>query len=282
MPSDQTDIRRYIVEEIARGEDLPVFPKASHQAFSMIKQEDVGIPELARVVLQDSSLASSILRVSNSTFYAAQRMFTKVNEAIAYIGLEETKHIIYAAFARSLFGRGQSAKNWRHSISTAFTAEEIAHTSHIDSDEAYLIGLLHDVGKTFLQSKIAPKYYSIMAALEIANEKEMVLASERRAYGFDHAQISEFLLRRWNFSEHMCAAVGQHHIPDQPDAPLSQCVALANQIAHQFDIPNPAKTSIINPATLTYIAVGSDAITQAIEKAQGRINSFLEKVSVLV
>ena len=281
MATDQAEIKNFIEKKIEWGEDLPAFPKTSHQALAMIKEENVGIPQLANVVLQDSALSSNILRVANSIYYNAQRMFTKVNEAIAYIGLQETKHIIYSAFGRSLFGRGQSAKTWRHSISAAFAAEEIAKAAHIDADEAYLTGLLHDVGKTFLQSKIAPKYYSIMSALETTQDKDMVIASEQRAWGYDHAQIGELLLRRWNFAEQMSFAVGQHHNPEQPDNTLCQCIALANQIAHQFDIPTPAKTTVINPATMTRIPVNSAELTHAIEQSQQRIENFLEKMSVL-
>jgi putative nucleotidyltransferase with HDIG domain len=281
MAKDQASIKRYITEKIESGEDLPAFPKASHQALSLIKREDVGIPQLSKVVLLDSALASNILRVSNSTYYNVQRKFTKVNEAIAYIGLEETKHVIYSAYCRALFGHGQSAKTWRHSVATAFSTEEIARIAHIDTDEAYLAGLLHDVGKTFLQSKIVPQYYSIMATLENTQEKEKVIASEQHAWGYDHAQIGEMLLLRWNFEAHLAAAIGQHHLPDQPDDALSQCVALGNQIAHQFDIPTPANTTLLNPATLTRIPTSAQAINQVIQLAQGRIDSFLEKVSVL-
>jgi putative nucleotidyltransferase with HDIG domain len=281
MPKEQAEIKRYIAEKIERGDDLPVFPKASHQALSLIKREDVGIPQLAKVVLLDSALASNILRVANSPFYNVQRMFTKVNEAIAYIGLEETKHIIYSAYCRTLFGRGQSAKTWRHSIAAAFSAEEIAKACHIDADEAYLAGLLHDVGKTFLQSKIVPQYYSIMASLENTQEKDKVMASEQHAWGYDHAQIGEMLLLRWNFDAHLAAAIGQHHNPEQPNDALSQCVALANQIAHQFDIPTPARTTQLNPVTLTHIPVDSQKINLAVQQAQERIDSFLEKVSIL-
>ncbi len=275
------DLKRYIAEKIERGEDLPVFPRTSHQALALIKREDVGIPQLARVVLLDSALASNILRVSNSTYYGAQRTFTRVNEAIAYIGLEETKHIIYSAYCRALFGSGQSAKTWRHSISTAFSAEEIAKAAGIEPNDAYLAGLLHDVGKTFLQSKIAPQYYSIMASLE-TQEKEKVIVSEQHAWGYDHAQIGEMLLRRWNFDERMAAAIGQHHNPIQPDDALSQCVALANQIAHRYDIPTPALTTVVAPSSLTRIPVDSQELSRAIQQAQERINGFLEKMSVLM
>jgi putative nucleotidyltransferase with HDIG domain len=281
MERTQEELRLLIRNEIEQGDNLPSFSSAGQKALSLIKVENIGIPELSKTILHDPGMTAAILRVVNSTFYGLQRNITKVPEAISYIGLSETKHIIYVAFARSLFGVGLSGKSWRHSVATAFIAEGIAKFSSLDIEEAYICGLLHDIGKTFLQSRIAPRYYSIMAALENV-EKAEVVDSERRVFGYDHAAIGEMLLRRWNFADRFAQAVGMHHTPDQPDQALSQVVALANQIAHQVEEPTPTKSTLVNPDTLTYIRSNPSIENSTYYFAQEQINSFLEKVSVLI
>ena len=128
----QDELRLLIRTEIEQGDNLPSFTSAGQKALSLIKQENIGIPELSKTILHDPGMTAAILRVVNSTFYGLQRNITKVPEAISYIGLSETKHIIYVAFARSLFGAGLSGKSWRHSVATAFIAEGIAKFSKLD------------------------------------------------------------------------------------------------------------------------------------------------------
>ncbi len=281
MKITQEEVKRYIDLEIAGGENLPLFSPVTHRALKLLKQDEVGIIELSNIILRDAALTASIIRVVNSPFYGFPRQISKIPEAISYIGLSDTKHIIYASIAHSLFGQGQSAKTWKHSVATAFIAEKISHHSSADPGEAYVAGLLHDIGKTFLQSRVAPRYYSVMASLENIDRDE-VLGSEQRVLGYDHAQIGEMLLRRWNFSENLIQAVGSHHFAIQPDEVLCQVVALANQVAHQVNFPAATKSTILEPASLNHLDLDLDTATSTFYGSMDNINTFLERVSVLM
>ncbi len=280
MERTQQELKQRIDNEIEKGENLPSFSTASQKALALLKLENVGIQELAQSILRDPGMTAAILRVVNSTYYALPRNISRVPEAISYIGLEETKHIIYVSFARNLFGAGMSGKSWRHAVASAFIAEGIALHSGLDGDESYIAALLHDIGKTFLQTKIAPRYYSIMSALENV-DKDSVILAEQRVFGYDHAEIGERLLRRWNFDERLVRAIGLHHQAQQPNEPLCQVVALANQVAHQIEVPTPSKSTIVNPATLTQIKIDREGSTSVFEISKEMLDSFLDKVSIL-
>jgi hypothetical protein len=105
------------------------------------------------------------------------------------------------------------------------------------TEEVFLAGLMHDIGKNVLTLKFPEGYGALLR--RVSEQEEDVLALELDTFGFDHAMVGEALLRSWNLSESLEAVVRWHHDPPQA-APeyrrLVALVALGNQVAIDLQI----------------------------------------------
>jgi HD-like signal output (HDOD) protein len=137
---------------------LPAFSPASQRAVKLINTENVKMPELAAAIGADQILTIDLLRIVNSSAFDLPRQISKVQEAISYVGLEQTRRLIYAATARTMFGQRQSREMWQHSITSAFVAEGLSYfstDSFLDPNEAFVAGLVYDLEKQFCEHDFA-------------------------------------------------------------------------------------------------------------------------------
>jgi putative nucleotidyltransferase with HDIG domain len=177
-----------------------------------------------------------------------------------------------------MFGQRQSRETWQHSITSAFVAEGLAHfaESYLDPNDAYLAGLTHDLGKTLLRTRFSKEYAAMISS--VPPEKPWrLLEAERLAFSIDHAQIGAIMMEKWNLSSDLCAAVKNHHNPAQPDQALCQVVAMANQIAHQYDTPKDHR--VFDYQALSSLHLLKDDADNMLFYAQHKIDDFLTKIA---
>lgn len=130
-----------------------------------------------------------------------------------------------ASVFQPLFGSASLRDLWRHSLTVAQLTERVALLSaRIDPQEAFLAGLVHDIGRLALQ-KVRHEYVADYQRLT-GRGCEPVFA-EMVLCGFDHGAIGAEVLRCWSFPEHLIEAVGQHHRPEFGDSLLAAAIYLA-------------------------------------------------------
>ena len=268
-----------VVEKILlAANNLPAFSPASQQAVKLVNTENVKIPNLAAAISADQTLTIDLLRIVNSSAFGLPRQITKVQEAISYAGLDQTRRLIYAATARRMFGQRQSREMWQHSITSAFVAEGLAFfaDSYLDPYDAYLAGLTHDVGKTLLRTRFSKEYAAMISSMP-PNEPWRLLEAERVTFSLDHAQVGAVMMEKWNLASDLCAAVKNHHNPAQPGQALCQVLAIANQTAHQYDTPKEHR--VFDHHVLSSIHLRKDDADNMLFYAQHKIDDFLSKIA---
>ncbi len=242
---------------------LPVYPEVAVKALAMLAKPEVHLSELEQITKADQVLAGQLLQAANSAFYSPRFPMKTVRDAISYIGIDSARNILSAAAFRPLFKAPKMKKLWLHSIETAQVAERIAEmSSNIVPREAFLAGLVHDVGR--LAISLLPPEASTAYERLTANGCEVTLA-ELVLFGFDHAEAGAKVLEIWRFPGEMVAAVRHHHNPDRMDSDLAALLYVAEfWSAADEDLPsNSILQTAVKKLGLTPEKIGEADLSRA-------------------
>ena len=201
-------------EIVAWVGDLPPLPHVAAQALALIEDPDTTAGKLTELLGGDTALAARVLKIANSAMFSRQREITTINQAIMTIGFKTLKGIIVAATLRQLnrkFGKIEQML-WENSACTAVAARHLSQKLRRPFiEEAFLLGLLHDLGKLVLMRQVPNEYEKIV---QMTVEKQIPFVdAEQQTLGFGHQLIGALVAKKWNFSIETCQVILHHHDP---------------------------------------------------------------------
>jgi HD-like signal output (HDOD) protein len=168
--------------------------------------------------------------------YGLSRQVSDLNQAVALLGTKPLKLLVLGfSLSEALFSKLTGvivARYWRRSLTKAIAARELSEgVWHIPGDEAFIAGLLQDIGQLALVQELGQPYVALLERVDESDGE--LLASERRALGFDHRELSAALLARWRLPPALVAAVspdesGQREAPSEAQRSLAERLHLAN------------------------------------------------------
>jgi len=204
---------------------LPVYPAVAVKALATLAKPEVHLAELEQISRADQVLAGQLLKAANSAFFSPRYPLKTVRDAISFIGIDQARSILSTAALRPLFSGPKLKKLWTHSVETAQVAERIAELStKVSPREAFLAGLVHDVGRLAISLLPAPA----SEAYERLTAKGCeVTIAELVLFGFDHSEAGAEVLRIWKFPPEMVTAVRNHHNPDRVASDLAALLYVA-------------------------------------------------------
>ena len=217
---------------------LPVFPRAAREVVRQVANPDVGPREMEAVASGDPVLAGRLIQTANSAFYSPRQPIGTIFHAVSYIGTETARRVLLAAALRGNFSSPQAHRLWNHSLEVAQTAELVAmHASaKIDPSQAFLAGLIHDIGRLAFAMMPAPfqeRFQRLTDGGCPPAEVEMCLS------GHCHAEVGAETLDQWKFPPEIVEAVRWHHRPERSSPPLSALLYLAEFVSEsQEDLPS--------------------------------------------
>lgn len=222
---------------------LPVFPAVAIQAMKVAQNPNAGAGHVEAIVGSDPVLAGEVLRAANSPLYSPAMPIRSIRQAVVQMGLLECCRILASAAFRPLFQSPLVRPLWNHSLEVAKLSEALARTTgKADPEEAFLAGLVHDIGRLALW-KLPSKLTTQYAALTEAGCEPMF--AETLLASFDHTVAGREVMERWNLPKHMVEAVELHHQPERCDSILTQVLYLAEHCSgSQEDIPSMARFKI--------------------------------------
>ncbi len=222
------------------GKKLPSFPQVAAKLFEMSGDETASLQDISKVVESDPGIAARVLEIVNSALYGLQRKIKVLPEAVVLLGFDEIKKLtIGMTVFQGLFASSRSKTFdrihfWRHSLSVAVLAMEIAKKiRYPNPEEAYIVGLLHDIGKIFLDLQ-GHRNYGEFLHEAAASQDDIVVEEERKTLGLGHDDVGAFFCSLWKLPESIVLGVKYHHQRFEPqefskeDALLISIVALAN------------------------------------------------------
>jgi len=197
-------------EVLERIEELPSLSSVVSEFLHLSRQEVYSARDFEAVLSKDLALVARLLKLANSGLYGRSRTVNAIPEAVVLIGLEHLKKIVYAVSAEGLIRHGLKHYNyhpdqgfWLHGLGVAQAAGVVAEAASncpLRGDEAYVAGLLHDVGKLVIDE-----------FLENPAGRSATLEEEHAAVGLDHSELAEYILRQWNLPESISSSVRHHH-----------------------------------------------------------------------
>jgi putative nucleotidyltransferase with HDIG domain len=229
-----TDLFRRILNE---HKELSSLPQTLAEVLRVAKDENSSAQDLAKILRRDPALTAKILRVVNSPFYGAGREIHSVSQAVVTMGMRGVTALALSTSIYDMTNRWQCSVDrirfWRHSLAVAAAAKIIGEAVKYPSvEEAFVSGLLHDVGILILEKSFPEEYHRIWQQTESG---AILCELEEKTWSTNHARVGQFLFEQWNLPAAICQAVGQHHnqfaLKTAPcDQQLTQIVALANMV----------------------------------------------------
>jgi putative nucleotidyltransferase with HDIG domain len=183
--------------------NIPATPDLIIKLNNAIRSDSESLAGISKIVATDQPLVSKILKVVNSPFFTTGSEVTSLQRAITIMGLSSVKSVAIA-HTLSTFSPANVKKVkpvLRHCLFAAFLAKQLAKKIDIDPDEAFVCGILHDIGKTILIDYLATGELAEPLYLEIISK--------------NHCRAGYFLALEWQLSEIVQETILHHHTPDQ-------------------------------------------------------------------
>jgi putative nucleotidyltransferase with HDIG domain len=221
------EIIKQIARRIADGKiDIPPVPHIMRKLNDAMAKGNLSAQDIVKILMADQILTSKILKVVNSAYYGPSSEITSLQQAIIYMGLKSILSIVTVHTLSSISPRNaeEVKEILRHSLLCAFIAKKIAITLHLDPEEAFVCGLLHDIGKTVILNLVAE------VKLSDQMKKEII-----RGY---HPKVGFILGSAWKFSAVINNSIKYHHAPQE--APehrkLVETICVADVIANNQNV----------------------------------------------
>lgn len=229
-PSASDQLHQVLGRDVA---DLPPLPFVAHRLAMALESTETTISDLAYLIGMDQSIAAKVLRLVNSSYYGFPRQVTTLSHAVAILGFNTVRNIALATGASDNLALPRhspvdATKFWEHAIGVAIGAQLLAKRKNLPAkvgEEAFLAGLLHDVGKLFLCQHFPHRYRTaIRSAWE---EKCRISVAEQTHCGATHSLVGKRIAEKWNLPATLAATIRHHHNPVQAET-CFEVTALVN------------------------------------------------------
>ena len=226
--------------------DIPTLPVIYQKLFDKLQDPDVSVPEIAEIITQDQALSAKILHLVNSALYGSGTRTMTIGRAVVILGFRAVRGAAMASGVFDYFKDEESSegidriKFWEHSIAVASISKVLAGDQRLyHREEAFVAGLLHDVGKLIEKSYFPSDFDEICV---VAEDKGLSwFEAEKKLFPIHHGTIGKTVFRSWKFSPSVVDAVQFHHKPGaSSSAPeLTALVHVADFIAYELGYGAP-------------------------------------------
>lgn len=214
------DVVAYVCEQTT---DPPVMPALAPRILDVVRESEVDVAKLVRTLEQDQAISAKLLSTANSAVFGPPREINSLRDAIVYMGTEQTAQVAICLATRSLFDadaraelsmyRGRWSRLFKHGMTTAFAAANFsAQRQRRHSDEAFLGGLFHDVGRAVALRAISA--LTLAGKWEPPSEPIM----DEVLYRIHATPGAEFY-DRWTLPSHLMQICCDHHQLDDTESP---------------------------------------------------------------
>jgi len=240
------------------AEDLPTLPEVAVRLQEIVDDPHSSAKDIARIIQDDPAIATKVLKVVNSVFYAPAHgvEITELQAAITRLGFLSVTNIALSTSVFQAFGRAQMPvfnrrEFWRHSVCVGIAASVLHNycanviEQPLTRDQVHLAGIVHDMGKILFERYANPEFHQ---AIKSATEEDIpVIKEECRFVGMGHDEAGAWLAEKWKIDSAIKAAIRWHHdplsCPETELQPLVKLVHMADYICHNQNLGDSGNPS---------------------------------------
>jgi len=209
-----------------------------------LEDSEVSINDIAKYIEKDTTLATRILQLSNSSFYCFPRRIRTIEQGIIILGLRETRRIVHVANMMTLF-QGPRPSNfdvtlfWKHSLDVGLIAKFLAERFNNQRlvEDSFLVGVMHDIGKLAMMNLHLSQYENVIN--HVTKDRMTFSEAEVKEFGISHDRASVYLFEKWNMPSFLGEILRCHHAEtDRSDNRLlSRIVKAADDLSYRSSMP---------------------------------------------
>jgi putative nucleotidyltransferase with HDIG domain len=259
-----------------RVSEMTTLPVAAQRILQLVADSNSSASDLLAAVEGDPVLAAKVLRRVNSAFYGLRSKVADLRSAINLLGYREIRNLALTVYLTRMFKDGNTYKKftreglWEHSVAVANASRIVARTyGGATPDEAYLAGLLHDIGLILLDQYLPRHLFQVV---DLVEQGKSTCAAERELLPFDHTLLGAYVATQWNFPTQVTLAIRFHHEPlaaEGPHCDMAAVVAVSNYLCSRSGFPSLGYQQLTAP---------SDRVLAQLEMTEAQFQSLGESL----
>lgn len=260
----------------ANGLDVEKLPSVPHVLLKLVEachKIDVSFDELADIIQKDAAISSKVVSVANSPAYKQWNNIDNLNRILVVLGVGAIKSIAITSAVHQFFSQfnvdleRSMGRFWRGSLTCAYTAKSLAGlTGYKSVDEAYMAGLLHNIGQLVFLSNYPAEYPELL--LSSNNDAELD-SKERELWGVTCSEMGAFLIKQWNLDSFLSDAILYQHEPADAILDSPRLVKLLN-FAHKLSDCGVEQEKLFEEADLLF-GLSQPVIEDLLKKVEEQV-----------
>ncbi len=240
--TDARSARERVELVLSRLDQLPTLPAVVNRLLAATTSEDSSVRDIVEIVESDASLTAMLLRMARRADLGVRADTVTVSRSVSLLGFTAVRNAVLAVKVFECFasphGTPQTANEcrsqWVHALAVACTADLLAQqvNQRERAGEAFVAGLLHDVGKMALYACMPKAYSRVMA--DAQEQGVCVCDAERKVFGIDHTIAGKHLGTRWDLPRALVECIWLHH-QSWDSLPSSVVDPLLQRLVHTAD-----------------------------------------------
>lgn len=246
--------------------ELPLLPGVAMEITSAAAREEVDARTIADMLKRDPALSAHVLRIVNSPVYSPRAQIVSLQQAVSRVGAVKIREIALIIACRTGVFKAKGYEKeidevFSHSIGTALFAQEIARQTRNNVEDAFLCGLLHDVGRPVLLQALVTS----LREGKVASDHESVLGLVTEL----HETAGSALAKAWTLPDTVVVALAKHHAkePEKESVPV-RIVSLADRFAHlAIDQGALTREAVLGHPALAALEIYPDVLDKIIKRS---------------
>ncbi len=201
---------------IEKYRDTKTLPHVVTKLSKLINDEDSTMKDFEDVIKMDPTLVVRLLRLVNSPFYGLTQKVDSISRAVAFIGMKNLHNLAITDALMNIFkssgpndGIFSRQQLWLHCAAVSICSKLLAERIFgINGDNAYLCGILHDIG-IIVEEQVAGNAF--LAACEACGTSGALDIFEREHLNTDHCEIGYLMTSEWKMPLTVQESIRDHH-----------------------------------------------------------------------